>query len=192
MKPRTRVLLQFWAIRIALYLIFLIINLAYALFINKSFELIIVLIAYTVLRWCFPTTWHHHKTLNCICYSTIGFCIFTTFTISINISLFGGVLTGYLVSYALYIIQDRIDTKIILRAYKNKTIWTMSEEELRDYCKLKGIKRDRIDFVVYVVIYHWHFSEIAAKLGYALDTIKDWSEICKKKLNIKSWDADKQ
>ena len=192
MKARTKILLQLWTLRILLYLVFLSINLAYAFLIGKPLELIIVLIAYTVLRWCFPTTWHHKKTLNCICYSTIGFCIFTTLTIPMSISLFGGVLTGYLVSLGLYVVQDRIDTKILLKEFTNKTIWKMSEEELRDYCKLKGIKRDRIDFVIYVIIHQWHFPEIADKLGYALDTLKDWSEICKKKLNIKSWDADKQ
>ena len=191
-KVRNKILLQFWALRLLLYAIFLGINLAYAFLIGKPFELVVILIAYTALRWCFPTTWHHKKTLNCICYSTIGFCIFDTFTIPISVSLFGGVITGYLISLGLYLLQDYIDTKIILKELTAKTIWTMPENELREYCKLKGIKRERIDFVVYTLIYHYKFAEIADKLGYALDTIKDWSEICKRKLNIKSWDADKQ
>ncbi len=72
-----------------------------------------------------------------------------------------------------------------------KTIWEMNEQELRKYCKLKGIKRERIDFVVYVVIHQWTFPEIATKLGFAVDTLKDWSAICKDKLGIKNWDADK-
>lgn len=192
MKTRNKILIQFWALRLTLYGIFLGVNLAYAFLIGKPLELFVVLSAYTALRWCFPTTWHHQKTLNCICYATIGFCIFNTFTIPITISLFGGVLTGYLVSLGLYILQDRIDSKILLKEFQNKTIWNMNETELREYCRVKGIKRDRIDFVVYVLIHHWRFADIAIKLGYSLETIKDWSELCKRKLNIKSWEIDKQ
>ena len=192
MKIRNKILIQLWALRLTLYGIFLGVNLAYAFLIGKPLELFVVLAAYTTLRWCFPTTWHHHKTLNCICYSTVGFCIFNTLTIPMSISLFGGVLTGYLISLGLYILQDRIDSKILLKEFQNKTIWNMNETELREYCRIKGIKRDRIDFVVYVLIHHWRFADIAIKLGYSLETIKDWSEICKRKLNIKSWEVDKQ
>lgn len=192
MKIRNKILIQFWALRLLTYLVFLTVNLAYAFLIGKPLELIVVLAAYTALRWCFPTTWHHHKVLNCLCYSTIGFCIFNTLTIPMSISLFGGILTGYLISLGLYILQDRIDSKILLKEFQNKTIWNMNETELREYCRVKGIKRDRIDFVVYVLIHHWRFADIAIKLGYSLETIKDWSEICKRKLNIKSWEVDKQ
>ena len=73
-----------------------------------------------------------------------------------------------------------------------KPLFELTEEELRKRCKLCGIKGDRIEFVVLVVKHNWTFPQIADKLGYEVSTLKDWSKSCKQKLNIKSWEVDKQ
>ncbi len=63
----------------------------------------------------------------------------------------------------------------------------MTENELVDYCYAKGIRGDMLEFVVMVLIHQMKYEEIGDKLGYAVPTLKDWSKICKQKLNIKSW-----
>lgn len=67
----------------------------------------------------------------------------------------------------------------------------MTEPELRDYCRLKGIKGTKIDFVVMVLNGEEPYWSIAQKLGYAECTLWDWSKECKRKLKIKSWDKEK-
>ena len=63
----------------------------------------------------------------------------------------------------------------------------MTENELVDYCYAKGIHGDMLEFVVMVVIHNMKYEEIGKRLGYAVPTLKDWSKICKKKLDITSW-----
>lgn len=67
------------------------------------------------------------------------------------------------------------------------TVWEMSETELVDYCFSHGIRGDKIEFVVYILVHEMKYVEISKRLKYSVDTLKDWSVICKKKLGIKSW-----
>lgn len=71
------------------------------------------------------------------------------------------------------------------------SIWHMTETELRVYCRAHGITGDRADFVVNILIKELSYTQIAQELHYSVDTLKDWSTICKQKLNIKSWDITK-
>lgn len=68
-----------------------------------------------------------------------------------------------------------------------RTVWEMSEQELTDYCFTHGIRGYKLDFVIDVLIYEMKYVEISKHLKYSVDTLKDWSVICKKKLGIKSW-----
>ena len=67
----------------------------------------------------------------------------------------------------------------------------MNDIELADYCYAKGIRGDMLEFVIMVVIYNMKYEEIGRQLGYAVDTLKDWSPKCKAKLGINSWKQDK-
>lgn len=68
------------------------------------------------------------------------------------------------------------------------SIWHMNEQELRIYCRAHGIIGDRLEFVVSILIKDLSYTQIAKELHYSVETLKDWSVICKSKLNIKSWD----
>ena len=68
-----------------------------------------------------------------------------------------------------------------------KTVWEMTEPELVDYCFTRGIRGDKLEFVVYILIHEMKYLEISKHLRYSVDTLKDWSVICKKKLGISSW-----
>lgn len=68
-----------------------------------------------------------------------------------------------------------------------RTVWEMSEQELADYCFTHGIRGDKLEFVIDVLIYEMKYVEISKQLKYSVDTLKDWSVICKRKLGIISW-----
>jgi thiaminase len=84
-----------------------------------------------------------------------------------------------------------MDCHKIIKKLQYKTIWQMAETELVDYCYAKGIRGDMLEFVVMIVVHEMKYEEIGKKLGYSVDTLKDWSPICKSKLGITSWKQHK-
>lgn len=118
-------------------------------------------------------------------------CIAELLLFPIYITISGGIIVALVDCYVLYLVQDHIDCVNLLNKLKDKTIWQMTENELADYCYAKGIRGDMLEFVIMVVIHNIKYEEIGRKLGYAVDTLKDWSPKCKAKLGINSWKQDK-
>ena len=162
-----------------------------AYFNYKIIESIFLFVAYLVLRYAFPKTFHHNNFYKCIFWSIATFWVAIPNTMPITLSLFSSVLIGFVITFILYKVEDYVETKIALKEYTDKTIWVMDENELRQYCRLKGIKRDEHIQFVWLVLQGWTFGYISDKLGYSVDTLKDWSPVCKKKLGITDWNADK-
>lgn len=174
-----------------------IIMISFVLFCGWIFDKLIIApffyISHYVIRSKFESQYHckHNKRsvalLTCLWLS----CTISFFAISIilplSISLLSCIPICYFIGWVGYIAQDRIDCKSIIKNLQNKTIWEMNENELADYCYAKGIRGDMLEFVIMILIYQMKYEEIGAKLGYAVDTLKDWSPKCKEKLNIKSW-----
>lgn len=133
----------------------------------------------------------HNNFYKCIFWSVATFWVAIPNTMPITLSLFSSVLIGFVITFILYKVEDYVETKIALKEYTDKTLWVMEENELRQYCRLKGIKRDEHIQFVWLVLQGWTFGQISDKLGYSVDTLKDWSPVCKKKLGITDWNADK-
>ena len=154
---------------------------------HRYIETAFLFMAFIVLRYAFPKTFHHKNVYWCVFWSIAVFCLALPHTIPIYISLFSSVLVGCGMTYVLYKVEDYVECKEKLHKLTNKTIWQMDENELADYCYAKGIRGDMLEFVIMKVIYQMKYEEIGKKLGYAVDTLKDWSPICKKRLDITSW-----
>lgn len=146
-------------------------------------------IAHLIIRMYFEKQYHCGITF---------ICLFTTFIIAffgiayclpLSISLLSVIPVCFFISWVGYIAQDRIDCHKTIKKLTDKTIWQMTENELADYCYAKGIRGDMLEFVIMVVVYQMKYEEIGAKLGYSVDTLKDWSPKCKKRLEIDSWKA---
>lgn len=106
--------------------------------------------------------------------------IFVFLLIRFSISYYLNILISILLGYLSYWLQDYLDLK-------KPNIFKMLEPDLRLYCQSVGILAERQDFVVLTIIHGYTQPQIALKLGFALDTIKDWSEICRKQLKIKKF-----
>lgn len=154
---------------------------------GKYIETAFLFLAFISLRYCFPKTFHSKSVYRCVFYSIVVFWVGIPHTLPIAVSLFSSVLIGFAITYILYKIADYVDCKETLLKLTSKTIWQMEENELADYCYAKGIRGDMLEFVIMKVVYQMQFSEIGKKLGYAVDTLKDWSPICKRKLGIDNW-----
>lgn len=173
-----------WTIRILTYLLFIGVLFCYAWFINKVIPCCGLLVGYTAIRWCFPTTWHSQKTLSCICYSIIIFCICTTLCLPIGVSLLWSVVVSLILTYCLYHYQNLCD-KIINNVTEKEKIYAMTEEELRNYAKSKGLSEMMVDTLILRIIHNYRWVEIRKERNYTRRGIDYHKKIIEKKLNIK-------
>lgn len=169
----------------------LLLVIAFLLFCGWLFDKMIVSIlfavSHTVIRPRFEKQFHAKTTYVCM-FMTLTISFFgISYCLPLSVSLLSAIPVCYFISWVGYIAQDRLDSIAVIKRLQSKTIWQMDENELADYCFAKGIRGDMLEFVVMILIHDMKFEEIGEKLGYAVPTLKDWSRICKGKLDIKSW-----
>ena len=177
---------QLWQILIVFAFVF-----TCAWIFDKYIEAILFCISHLVIRAIFEKQYHCGTTAMCL-FLTLTIALFgIMYTFPLALSLLSAIPMCWFISWIGYIAQDRIDCHKIIKDLKHKTIWQMSEDELVDYCYANGIKGDMIEFVVMKVVHEMKYEEIGKKLGYSVDTLKDWSPKCKKKLGVISWKQNK-
>ena len=156
-----------------------------------------VYISDIVVRLQFEKQYHCTHSKHAI---AVALCMWLTctvifFTVAValplSISLLSCLPVSYFSAWIGYIAQDRLDSIATIKKLQSKTIWQMEEKELADYCFAKGIRGDMLEFVVMKVYHDMKYEEISKEPGYAVDTLKDWSPICKNKLGITSWKQHK-
>ena len=154
---------------------------------NKYVEAIMFCVSHTIIRAIFNKQYHCGKTAICL-FLTFTIAFFgIMYTLPVEVSLLSAIPICWFISWVGFIAQDRIDCYVLLKELKTKTVWEMDETELANYCYAKGIRGDMLEFVTMVLIEQMKYEEISKKLGYSVDTLKDWSPKCKLKLGIKSW-----
>lgn len=160
----------------------------YAWLFDKWIVSIMFCISHIVIRLYFEKQYHCGTTFICL-FTTLTIAFFgIAYCLPLNVSLLSVIPICFCICFVGYIAQDRIDCIKVIKKYENKTIWEMNENELADYCFAKGIRGDKLEFVIMTVIYELSFSEISGRLYISVDTIKHiWSPQCKKILGIDSW-----
>lgn len=154
---------------------------------NRYTEAIMFCVSHTIIRAIFNKQYHCGKTAICL-FLTFTIAFFgIMYTLPVEVSLLSAIPICWFISWVGFIAQDRIDCYVLLKELKTKSIWQMDETGLANYCYAKGIRGDMLEFVIMVLIEQMKYEEIGNKLGYSVDTLKDWSPKCKKKLGIKSW-----
>lgn len=147
-KAEVKIKIELYSVRVLLYLCFSICYFVFSFFSHKVHEAVVVFVAYTFLRWCFPTTWHHNKTLCCITYSIVTFCVCASLSMKVQYSILSSVVIALVLTYGLYKLQTLIDNKVVTRF----DVETCTEKELLDRCrKLKFTERQTRLAVEYFV-----------------------------------------
>lgn len=183
-RAKLKILTILWSCRIAFYLAFLGIVGFYAWLIDKVWQTIILLVAYTLFRWCYPTTWHAKTTQQCFAYSILIFCFCTTLCLPIGVSIVSSVFVAMGLTFVLYKVQCLIDKglhKIDLKEY----VYSLSEEELRNFAKSKGVGEQIIDTLVLKVVHNYKWAEIERERNYSKDGIRYHREKLNKVLGFK-------
>lgn len=144
-------------------------------------------VSHTVIRPKFEKQYHAKKTYICM-FMTLTISFFgIAYCLPLSLSLLSAIPVCYFISWVGYIAQDRLDSIAVIKRLQSKNIWQMDENELADYCFAKGVRGDMLEFVIMIVVHQMKYEEIGQKLGYAVPTLKEWSRICKTKLEISSW-----
>lgn len=158
-----------------------------AIIFGKWLEAIIFICCHILIRPQFDL--QYHNIVPIICRTISGLVAFfgILFVLPFAISLLSAISINYFIAWLGMIKAKNDKLELKIARLKEKTIWQMSENELVDYCLLKGIKGNKLEFVLMIVIEEMSYFEISLKLHCSVDTLKDWSPICKKRLGIKSW-----
>lgn len=190
MNIRLRIKLKIILIDLLFELIVNSIIFAVAYFSSRIIETIFFYISWRVFRFAVPKIFHVRLKSPIMSVVGCGICSCATFVISIKlmlpigVSLFSSVIVGSLVNFVLYKVQDYIDLKN-LQMKEEINIYSMPEDELRNYAKSKHISEQIIDTLVLRVIHNYKWVEIQQQRNFTKDGIRYHKEQLNKKLNVK-------
>ena len=184
-------------IRIKLFLLTLCFELAVnsailftAYFVGKLLETLLFYMPFHLLRKAVPKVLHVkggkpiYNLLGCGLFSYLCYLVAMKLMPPVNISILFCVLVGIFINFVLYKIQDYLDLKREV-AKHTTDIYKMTEEELRNYAKSKGLSEMIIDTLVLRVIHNYRWVEIRNERNYTRRGIDYHKETIEKKLNIK-------
>ena len=156
-----------------------------AMIFNKYIEAVCYLIAFFSLRYKFYNTYHHEKVWACLCITISMFVISIILIKPLYLSIFSSILFALLDCCALYYVQEFFDARKIARKYRERTIWSMNESELRDFAKSKGLSPQIVETLVLRVIHNKKWVEIQELNNYTREGIRYHRDRINQKLQIK-------
>lgn len=178
MRALTRVKIRFYTKAIPQYLLVLTMLAVTAWVTDKWVESISFAVSFLVLRYAFrdahTDALHCNTTLKCMLLTNGIILVFIPITIPISNSIFGGVISAFGVNYIAHLLSSsyaRISERQELqRLQQEKTlvdIRSLSEPDLRLYCKAHGLDDIDTEIVVQRLIYHLRGNTLYSKIGYS-------------------------
>lgn len=159
---------------------------------------LMVCIAHTCIRNAFDKQFHFDKTAYCLLLtlSIIWFSI--PITLPTAESLLSSIPIAFLICFFGYVVQDRVDAKkensalertitsLIseLKLYKQVDLYSMTEEELKQYGASQQLSNTQIEILCLRVLENLSIADICRQANYGRTTIKYHLEQIKKKLGI--------
>ena len=150
-------------------------------FIGKIAETIILIIAYTLLRWTFPVTWHSNRTSKCALYTIVIFCSCSVLSFPIGISLLSSVIVSLILSYYLFKAQYVLDNSSLPIAKFD--VENYEEKQLIKRCKELNFSEDNINLAIDFFIKRKKHTQIAHELCIETKSVTMRKLRMKQKLN---------
>lgn len=179
---------------IALNIVFELIVNSIVLFIGyMADKLVLTLLFYLpfhLLRYAVPKVYHARKSkplinlVKCILQSSLCYFVAIKFMLPTGVSVFSSVAAGIGVNLILYAIQNYSDFKIE-QSKQEINIYSMTEDELRAYARIRGLSETTIDTLVLRVIHNYRWVEIQNERNYSKEGIKYHKKLICKALNVK-------
>ena len=145
-------------------------------FLYSLFECLTFCVSFWFIRVKFDLTYHSDSWKTCKFWTRTMLClgVFTLWILPIKYTLFNGLFVAFVCCLVLYLVAK----------HNKKDIYTMSENDLRQYGASKQLSEIQQDILCMRVLQHLRISEICEYYNYGRSTIKYHITEIKKKLNI--------
>lgn len=158
---------------------------------DKYIEAICFSISFVSLRFKFDNILHCNTTLKCMLLSNGVIFAAIPLTLPVSDSLFGGLLIGFCVNYGANLFasnvfrnQEKLQLQVLLDEQHNREVYSMTEEQLRVYCKSYNFDYIDEEIVIQRLIYHLKGRELYDKIGYSKPQMIRREQRIEKRLNI--------
>lgn len=146
------------------YVPFVVYCLLVGYFSNRLLEAVVLLCVFSFIRTAFYKTFHFvNNDWLCFGFSCIMFNISIPNTIPFSISLFGCVITSFVIGFVSFKIQDYLDLKCV----KEKTLFDLPKDELLLLINNSTLSLEEKDAIQYKVIDKLKGDEFYRAMGYS-------------------------
>lgn len=192
MKALTRVKFRLFIKALPQYILVMVTLFVTAWITGKCIESISFAISFCVLRYKFDNILHCNTTFKCMLLTNSIVCVAIPITIPLSNSLFGGLISGFAVNYAANLIASNIfrqkekrELEALKKEKRMQTVYSMTETEMRAYCKSYNLDYIDEEIVIQRLIYHLKGKELYDKIGYSKPQMIRREKHIESKLNIK-------
>lgn len=159
---------------------------------GKYLESICFALSFCVLRYRVTDILHCNTTFKCMLLTNGIIVVSIPITIPVSESLFGGLLSGF----AVNLLADLLASSILRKKEKQellalreelrcKDVYSMTEVELRSFCKSYNLDLINEEIVVQRLIYRYKGKSLYEKIGYSKPQMIRREKYIEEKLGIK-------
>lgn len=145
---------------------------------NKWIEGIMFCIAHTAIRTAFDKQFHFNTTAYCLSLTLAIIWFAIPITLPLATSLLSSIPVAFLICFFGYLAQDRLDKakKIkelrlhiqeLLNKIMHKDIFAMTEDELYEHCRNKGLSEEDCKIAYFMIIERLKGKELYEAIGYS-------------------------
>ena len=165
---------------------------------NKWIEGLSFCISHICIRPAFDRQFHFNKMAYCFILTEVIIWFSIPITLPLSVSLLSSIPVAFFICLFGYYVADRIKeieyNKILnqrvdellvkIDMIENVNIFSMTEDELRNYAKSKGLSETICDTLVLKVVHNYRWVDIQKELNFSKDGIRYHKEQIIKKLRI--------
>lgn len=145
---------------------------------NRWLEAIQFCVAHCFIRKEFDKQFHFHKTYHCLVLTLAIIWFAIPITLPITASLLSSIPIAFLICYFGCLAQDRIDLIIanrklnkyieeLLSQLNHKDIYSMTDDELYEHCRSRGLSEEECRIAHFVVIDRLKGKELYEAIRYS-------------------------
>lgn len=145
---------------------------------NRWIEAIQFCVAHCFIRSAFDKQFHFHKTYYCLILTLAIIWFAIPITLPITASLLSSIPIAFLICYFGCLAQDRIDLIIanrklnkyieeLLSQLNHKDIYSMTDDELYEHCRSRGLSEEECRIAHFVVIDRMKGRELYEAIRYS-------------------------
>lgn len=145
---------------------------------NRWIEAIQFCVAHCFIRSAFDKQFHFHKTYHCLILTLAIIWFAIPITLPITASLLSSIPIAFLICYFGCLAQDRIDLIIanrklnkyieeLLSQLNHKDIYSMTDDELYEHCRSRGLSEEECRIAHFVVIDRMKGKELYEAIRYS-------------------------